>query len=63
MTAGRFLFALAFTLYVLLAVHIEERDLVAEHPEYDDYRQQVPMLLPSPLGRRSRRSSEPVVGA
>jgi protein-S-isoprenylcysteine O-methyltransferase Ste14 len=26
--------------------YAEERDLVAEHPEYADYRKRVPMLVP-----------------
>jgi protein-S-isoprenylcysteine O-methyltransferase Ste14 len=29
-----------------VAIQLEERDLVAAHPEYEDYRQQVPMLIP-----------------
>jgi protein-S-isoprenylcysteine O-methyltransferase Ste14 len=32
--------------YILIAIQLEERDLVAEHPEYAAYKQQVPMLVP-----------------
>ncbi len=47
MTAGRLLFAAAMTGYILFAVHIEERDLIAAlGSQYRDYRRQVPMLVP-----------------
>ncbi len=47
MTVGRLLFAVAMTGYILVAVHIEERDLVAAlGGQYRDYRRQVPMLVP-----------------
>ena len=52
MTAGHFLFAVGMTAYILVAVRLEERDLVRYHgPLYEQYRQRVPMLLPFP-GRR-----------
>jgi protein-S-isoprenylcysteine O-methyltransferase Ste14 len=42
MSAGRLLFAAACTLYILVAVRYEERDLAAEHgPAYDAYRAEV----------------------
>lgn len=47
MTAGSLLFAAAMTAYILIAIRFEERDLV--HflgPDYEDYRQRVPMLVP-----------------
>jgi methanethiol S-methyltransferase len=40
--------------YILVAIQLEERDLVAAHPEYEAYRKRVPMLVPRPartLGR------------
>jgi protein-S-isoprenylcysteine O-methyltransferase Ste14 len=54
MTGGRLLFALATTIYCLVAVRLEERDLVYFHgDEYRDYQRQVRMLipLPKPSGR------------
>jgi methanethiol S-methyltransferase len=47
MTVTHLVFALATTGYILIAIQFEERDLVAAHPEYADYRRQVPMLVPS----------------
>lgn len=47
MTLGRFVFATCYTLYILVALFFEERDLVALHGDsYRDYQRRVPKLLP-----------------
>jgi protein-S-isoprenylcysteine O-methyltransferase Ste14 len=46
MTAAHLVFAIATSAYILIAIQLEERDLVTAHPEYEDYRRRVPMLVP-----------------
>ena len=48
MTGAHLLFALLASAYMLLAIRWEERDLIAVHgAQYENYRQQVPKLVPS----------------
>jgi protein-S-isoprenylcysteine O-methyltransferase Ste14 len=47
MTVGHLLFAAAMTAYILVAIRLEECDLVDQLGQsYEDYRQRVPMLVP-----------------
>jgi methanethiol S-methyltransferase len=52
MTLAHLVFAIATTAHILLAIQLEERDLVAEHGiAYESYRQRVPMLIPNGAAR------------
>lgn len=47
MTAGHLLLAAGMSVYMLIAIHYEERDLIAFHGrDYEDYRGRVGMLFP-----------------
>jgi protein-S-isoprenylcysteine O-methyltransferase Ste14 len=58
MTAAHAFFALMTTAYILIAIQLEERDLATAFPEYHTYRQQVPMLIPTPT-RKTTPTSTP----
>jgi protein-S-isoprenylcysteine O-methyltransferase Ste14 len=46
MTITHLFFAVMTTGYILVAIQLEERDLMRDHPEYAAYRRQTPMLIP-----------------
>lgn len=46
MTVAHLVFSLAMTAYILVAIRLEEHDLLAFHRAYADYRRRVPMLIP-----------------
>ncbi len=47
MTVAHLVFAIATTGYILVAIQLEEKDLVRMHGKsYENYREQVPMLIP-----------------
>jgi len=48
MSVAHLAFAVATTVYILLAIQIEERDLLAAHgTDYADYQKSTPMLIPA----------------
>lgn len=53
MKVGQFLFAAVTTVYILVAIQLEERDLMSFHGETDEkYQSRVSMLLP--LSRKEK---------
>ena len=61
MSVGHMLFAAVTTVYILVAIQLEERDLVDIHGEaYENYRRQVSMLLPIPKGGSPVKAKEAV---
>lgn len=60
MTVAHLVFALATTAYILIAIQLEERDLVSAFGDtYVEYRRNTPMLIP----RFSRRRASPKAAA
>jgi protein-S-isoprenylcysteine O-methyltransferase Ste14 len=61
MTVAHLVFAIMSTAYILVGLKLEERDLIAAHPEYADYKKRVPGLLPlSKLGGKRGSQTRPV---
>jgi len=58
MTVAHLVFALMASAYILIGVRLEERDLRAFHPEYDDYAREVPRFLPNLRGPRPAAQSD-----
>jgi protein-S-isoprenylcysteine O-methyltransferase Ste14 len=57
MSVSHLLFALATTACILIAIQLEERDLMSAHGEdYASYRRRVPMLIPRLFGRSAARA-------
>ncbi len=54
MTVAHLIFALATTAYILIAIQLEERDLVSAFGNtYVDYRARTPMLIPRLWSRKA----------
>jgi len=61
MTVAHLVFAVATTAYILIAIQLEEHDLVREHGKaYTQYRERVPMLVPFRSSRRRESRSSAV---
>jgi steroid 5-alpha reductase family enzyme len=59
MTIAHLVFAVATTVYILVAIQLEERDMVRAHgAQYEAYREQVSMLVPRPPRKPSRLGRE-----
>jgi methanethiol S-methyltransferase len=54
MTLGHLMFAVVTTAYILVALQLEEHDLLeADRPTYERYRRETPMLIPLSKGKRA----------
>ncbi|HSD70762.1 MAG TPA: isoprenylcysteine carboxylmethyltransferase family protein [Woeseiaceae bacterium] len=56
MSETHLVFAVVTTLYILVGIRFEERDLEIAHPEYTQYKRKVPALIPSLKRRLSGKS-------
>jgi len=62
MTVAHLIFALATTAYILIAIRLEERDLVAAFGNvYVDYRARTPMLIPRLWSGRNGRVQREII--
>lgn len=60
MTLAHLVFAIATSVYILLAIQFEEHDMVREFGDtYEEYRGRVPMLIPFSRGRRTAATARP----
>ena len=57
MTVTHLLFAAMTTAYIFVAIQLEERDLIAAHPQYVEYKRRVPMMIPMPGKRGAVRTA------
>ena len=57
MTVAHLFFAVISSVYMLVGIQLEERDLIDMHPEYVGYKKRVPALVPS-LKRLFRRADD-----
>ena len=60
MTIAHLVFAIGCTAYIFVGIWFEERDLIEAHPEYETYRNEVPMVLPIGGKRRLETATESV---
>jgi protein-S-isoprenylcysteine O-methyltransferase Ste14 len=64
MTVGHLLFAVATGGYILLGIKLEKRDLIHQFGDtYRRYREQVGMLLPAPMRRKTQLRSSPEIAS
>jgi protein-S-isoprenylcysteine O-methyltransferase Ste14 len=62
MTVAHLIFALATTAYILIAIRLEERDLVSAFGNvYVDYRARTPMLIPRLWSRPNGRVQREII--
>ena len=62
MSIAHFMFAIAVTAYILVAIQLEERDLLKVHRDYADYRRNVPMLIPRLFARTNKPARNGYLG-